>query len=455
MTKHDASPISTRNSTVMLWRIGVCLGIATQLGLLWLYYFPEPKQLVGDEGYYYNLAKALAGSGAIDHHPFWPPLYGEVVGGLFKVFGEARLPVLFFQILLWGLTGWMLRQVTYLQTKQLFLANCVGLLYLAHPELIAFSHYFWPETLHLFWMVFALWVWIRWNNRPAAAVLCGLAIASALLSKLLLLPFLPLCFIAMLAINAKAGRYFLKPLAITTVTLAIFLLPTMHANYQTHGQWMIADSSLFNLWVGFNDHSAADYRDDLAGKAFQDWERSGESWQQKKQVHRQKFAELLKQNGLVNEFLDQFPRQYRRVSDPQTFFLTQLPEGPRQGYRGNRHFGHSLLVVWSYFVHGLVLFLATLGAFFVVWRKPSWWWLIGGFLSYNVALFWLVHVKTRFMVQLFPALFPLAALGCLGLLHFFSSKAIPAATGWQFSKQRLWLGVVGAVGVLVFVFWPR
>ena len=79
----------------------VAVSLGLNLSLLGLYYSPEPKTLLGDEGYYFNLAATIAAGQPAVHHPFWPPLYAEAMGWLFATFGTHLLFVQIVQIVLW------------------------------------------------------------------------------------------------------------------------------------------------------------------------------------------------------------------------------------------------------------------------------------------------------------------------------------------------------------------
>ncbi|MBM3297706.1 MAG: hypothetical protein FJY83_08920, partial [Candidatus Aminicenantes bacterium] len=80
--------------------------LAFNLFLLWLYYQgPQPKRLIGDENYYVRVGTAVFQGFPPNHDLLWPPLYGELLGRFFLLFGNRLLFAQLFQVVLWGLTA--------------------------------------------------------------------------------------------------------------------------------------------------------------------------------------------------------------------------------------------------------------------------------------------------------------------------------------------------------------
>lgn len=427
-----------------------------------IYRYPQPKKLMGDEGSYFNFARQIAAGESPEHHPFWPPLYGESLGQLFQWVDLDLSKVIWIQLALWGLGCFLFSRIVLHVTKNSLLAGMAGFAWLMAPDMASFFTYLWPEIPHLFFMVLAWWCWVRGQGRVWTAIPVGLALALALLSKLLLQPFLPLCFLVVLLLAKENRKQVALRVALVFTTILIVLMPILWCNYQKHGQWMVADSALFNVWVGLNDTSNADYVDDIAGIEFQAWEVSGETWLERKQVYREKLKQKLADEGLVTVMLGQFPKQYRRLLDPHNFLVTQLPGEARSTYAGKFTYQHSFLKRWSYVWHALLLSLTAFGVCLIRWRTPSWWWLPGGFLLYNLALFSLVHVKTRFLIQMVPAMIPFMVLGGCSLvwmLGWAKKDGVPWLPPMPVqvvhTPVRMLLGALLAMGLLLLAFYPR
>ena len=193
--------------------------LAVNLGLLVLYYVPAPKQLIGDEIYYFGLASAIAAGQPVQHDPLWPPLYGEVMGMLFAAVGLRILVVQLVQIGLWLATGYFLFRMTERLVGRTVVAYVALALYLFSPELMAFSHYLWPETLHLFLMMGGLWLVICHGDRWWAAVASGVLFGLALLTKSLLLFALPILLLFFVMVQVDGSR--LRSRAIRAALVAV------------------------------------------------------------------------------------------------------------------------------------------------------------------------------------------------------------------------------------------
>jgi len=454
-------PLSNRG-----WWLSCVLGMANQAILLGWYYLPNPKRMIGDEGYYFNLAKKIAAGSPAEHHPFWPPLYAEFTGGVFGIFGQHLWLVQGIQVCLLFVSAWLLRDVLWRWTGHSLFANLAAALLLLNPEMAAFAHYLWPEIPHLFFMVTALWIWVRWPDGPWAGALVGVILALALLTKLLLLPFLPVAFLGVLVLS-KARRGMALRLGAVLICMLAVLAPSALSNKRHHGKWMVADSSLFNLWVGLNDTEPADYRNDIAGPTFQEWEASGETWADKTGVFQEKLDRLAEEKGWLTLMLRQFPRQYRRLFDPHGFMVTQMPGGARSAYAGEIGWLAKLWVGWSMVWHVLVLGLTAMGVALVRWRSPSFWWWMGLFLIYNLAVMWWVHVKTRYLLQMHPAMIPFAVLALISLRRGWASSVLvqngrgknslqgsPSVSKAEV-KLRWWLAGGLALAVWLLALWPR
>ena len=444
------------------WWLSCFFGALTQAVLLGWYYLPRAKRLIGDEGYYFNLAKKIAAGVPAGHHPFWPPLYAETIGTVFSLFGQHIWLIQVLQIALLFASAWLLRDVLWRLTSSPLLANLSACFLLVNPEMAAFAHYLWPEVPHVFLMVAAFWCWVRWPKGLLVGGLVGVLLALALLTKLLLLPFLPVMFAGLFLFEKDRGRLAMR-MGVLAVAMALTLAPTVWANKKHHDKWMVADSSLFNLWVGLNDSEPADYRNDIAGPTFQEWEASGETWPEKNRVFQSKLDRLADEKGWLALMVGQFPRQYRRLLDPHSFMVTQMPGGARAAYTGQDGWLARFWVGYAMAWHLLFLALAALGVALVPWRKTSFWWLLGLYLIYNLAVLWWVHVKTRYMLQMHPAMIPFAVLPLLHFCLLVTRRAgksagpcqRPVMTSDRAPKLRWGAGGVLALALWLLALWPR
>jgi len=378
------------------------VALLLNLSLLWLHHNPSEKELLGDENYNFAVARALAAGEPLCPDPAWPPLYVESLAGIFSLFGPGRGLIQAVQIAMWFLAAFFFHRicVRLLPWRGAALAG-LGL-FLFTPELIAFSHYLWPEIAHLFFFMTLLWLLVCHGRRVGAVVAAGVALGLALLTKLLLLPFAPL--LILFVVFKSGGGWANRILRGSVFGLAAFVvvLPTMLSNLDRHERFMIADSSVINLWVGLNDVSPVDYEGDITEREYWRFRRSAKTITGQNELYLEKITRLVADRGLAATVGGQIAKQYFRLFDCRTFFTTQLPGGPRQAYGFESLPLASALRIWSFAMHGLLVAAFGLGACFIGRRSEGWVHCILLFVVYNVALFLFLHTKTRYLVQIVP-----------------------------------------------------
>jgi 4-amino-4-deoxy-L-arabinose transferase-like glycosyltransferase len=245
--------------------------------VLWaVYALPRPKVLWADEAIYWQAAAELAGGGGARLDLLWPPLYPHFLALLSRAGGDSVLVVQLVQSLMLIAVALILRAIVLRLGASPVAAATVALLTLAYPPLASFAHYLWPEILHLLLFVAALWILLAragdWRWMPLLGLLLGLA----LLTKSLLGPFLAVLLVPLL-LDGGAMRRRLLCLGLTLAALAATVAPTLIATHQRTGQWLLADSAAFNVWVGLNDRSRRNFVDPIAGNEYQRFRASAAS----------------------------------------------------------------------------------------------------------------------------------------------------------------------------------
>lgn len=436
-----------------LWLL-MAAALAFNLALLALYHLPAPKRLVGDEIYYFNLAAAIANRQPAQHDPLWPPLYGEMIGAIFSWMGIHILAVQIGQIALWMLTGYLFYRIVVQLFGDLLVATAALALYLFSPELMAFSHYLWPETLHLALMIAVLWLLIchprPWWTAATAGILLGLAIAT----KSLLLPLLPALALFMLLV--KSGNSTQRARALRAALLlgastgaALLSLAVLPAS---RGEPSLAGSATFNAWVGLNDPAQADTLDVIVGQEYQQFLASGSDLAARNGVYIQKIRSLLNEQGLLATLIRQAGKQYLRLFDHRTFLTTQLLSGPRAAYAFDAPYLAAILRLYSAVSYALVLASGAMGMALVQGRPWSWLHFFLLFLAYNLAIFLVLHVVTRYMTPLLPVWMVFAAVALAGGARWLRRREAPTLPGITVSSLRLAAGATWAVIVLVLAF---
>jgi 4-amino-4-deoxy-L-arabinose transferase-like glycosyltransferase len=207
----------------------------------------RPLQLRGDEWYYLSVAQEIsAGRGHVrpspwDEHARRPPAFpwllslftdrhGSAPEDDLRRLGEELLPV---QLVL----GTALVVITFLLGRALFdtrVGFLAGLLAAIDPTLVAFSHYFWSETLFSILVTGALIgvVLVRRSGSWVACAAAGLLFGAAALTREVALPIAAACAVWQIATVASGARRKAAARGALMVALAVaVVLPWTWRNY--------------------------------------------------------------------------------------------------------------------------------------------------------------------------------------------------------------------------------
>lgn len=366
---------------------------------------PAPRGLVGDEVGYLARASLRAAGEPVAPQALWPSGYEGFVAATLKVAAAAHveppwLGTQLAQVLLWGFLGvalWGLAGELLPSAPVRLLALA---LFMLNPTLAAFSHYLWPEVPYLAAVLGALWILVR---QPVGAgwdlALGGLMAAAAGL-KLVYLPVTWLALAVLPLVRLRQGRRPWVALAAPAVFLAL------------HGPGMPADSRVFNAWVGLGDVARSDWGPEArVGEQLEDYLRSAPTPAERDQIYIGKIRARIARRGLGATLGDQLGKQYYRLLDHRTFFTKQLPGGVNPRYPFEDPTLARALRWANDAIWGATLLGFGLGA--VLLLRPPFGWLQGllGLIGYNLALFSILHVKTRYVLAFLPFLCLISALG--------------------------------------------
>jgi 4-amino-4-deoxy-L-arabinose transferase-like glycosyltransferase len=386
-----------------------------QVVLWWLDRFPVPRTLWGDEnGYLDSALKLLAGDPGWWLEPLWPPLYSQFLAGLLWIGGGSLTVVVLVQSGLLIATAVLLGDLTRRVCGSRAAGMAVVVLTLGYPPLVAFSHYLWPEVLHLFLFSALLWLMaVRGESRAWCAV-AGVALGLALLSKSLLMPFVPVLFVAMVW-GSRLGPGVLR-VGLVLGMAALTVAPTVIANAKRTGTPMIANSARFNIWVGLNDVGRENFRHDVVWPEYQRWEASAGSYAARDRILQTRIREFVRDRGWVAVVRNQASKQYFRFFHAGCYLTDQLPGGAAQELANAGYLGAGPVVgraVKSATVASILLLFAVVPAGLILGgcRSNRWVRSLILFLVFNLVLFMWLHVKTRYRIQMLPAAF--VGIGCL------------------------------------------
>ncbi|MBA8885112.1 hypothetical protein [Dokdonella fugitiva] len=374
---------------------------ALSQALLWYaYYGAGAKALIGDELTYQQTALSILAGGAWMPGTIWPPLQPLLLAAVYALCGVHVLAAQLLQTLLFIACGALLRDLWRRLGGSVAAANTAAALFLLDPGIAAYAHWLWPEIPHLFLLLGALALLLR-----ARAFAAGLCVGLALLAKSLLSPFWPV--LAWLLVRGERPLAGLRPVVIFLLGIGLVTAPALLHGWREYGKPMIADSSIYNLWVGLNDHWRSDYVEDMGGRTLPGFLASADTPQARNAIYLAKVRALVAERGVVDVAMAQLGRQYFRLFSAKTPLVSQLP-GPACAGHLSVYTSSPVLtrvLTWANDAfHALILATAAFGI--AAWRRrPDRLLLVLAlFAGYQLALFALIHVKARFLLPLLPFL---------------------------------------------------
>ena len=409
------------------WLVHSVGGVSALLvqALLWAsYYGFANKQLVGDEVRYLHTAMTIWQGQAPLPDFIWPPLQpwflAPLVGPLAGSLWLAQL----LQMLLLVASALLLRQIWLRIDPRPLAADMAAWRLLSSPAVMAFGLYLWPEPLHMFMLMAALWLLVCHVRSWPAAGLAGIAIGLALLSKSLLSGFWPLLLLLCLRHPWRTSHW-ASGAAFVLATLMV-TGPSLLHGWQATGKPLIADSASYNLYVGLNDQWRSDYIADRGGDYMRQYLQSGSSPRERSRSFDALIDVEVRDKGLTKVVAERVQVQYFRLFSAKRTLLSQLPGPACAGYLGAytlpRHWVTAVRVLAQ--AHYVLLLLSA--AFAVAsWQRRSMLLLVLAlFFAYQMALFLALHVQARFLLPMLPFMAGFAASGISQLLPDHKGQAV-------------------------------
>lgn len=400
--------------------------------LLWLYFHDRPKTLIGDENMYNAVALARLQGQSISLDYIWPPGQKWLLALLHGLSGTGVAGILLVQMTLLVACGWMLHRL-WSRLDQPTAARWALALFLVNPGTLAYAHWLWPEVPHLACLLGALLLLVeRDGSDLKRATAAGALVGMALLFKSLLAAFWPL-LVVLLLVRWQGRRPVVAWRAVAGFVAGLFVVtaPALWQGWRDTGRPMIADSSVYNLYVGLLDRHRSDYIDEFGMSTLTPFLESGATPQERNAVYAGKVSALVAERGLVATVAGQLGKQYFRLFNAKTLLVSQLPGPACAGQLGA--YADSALVAplrWStQALHGLVLALAALGiASWRRWRQPLAIAIVL-FFGYQLALYLGLHVMQRYLFPFLPFLCGFAG-SALALLTTGEGRATVPSWRW-------------------------
>ena len=429
------------------WAPWLAAVVAVHLVLLVLFHVPEAKPALGDERMYLRAAAAVAAEGSSGLGSFWPPAYAWFLAPLVALGRGSVWPVQVAQTALLVVAAWLLRELVWRALEDLWAANLTALLVVGYPPLVAFAHFLWPEVLHLTLMLAALVVLVRWGPGLPAAVAGGALLALCLQTKLVVLPLLPPLGIGLWWLWPPRRR--LPALLALAATCAFGILPTLVAQQRDFGRAMLANSARFDVWVGLNEVSREEFRESVLVEEYARYLQSARSTERREGIVYDKIVQMLRERGPWSSLRRQLGIQYFRLFGRDSFLTGQLEGGAvwqrGDGYRAGDSIAARVIRWLSYALWAAILAMVAWGVAIFPYRgRTSGWWVLA-FLLIQCGLFLVLHVKSRYRIQMLPGLFFFAAYGVGWWRNRRSGIDQPPAS------RRQWASAVTLCALLLYL----
>lgn len=427
---------------------------------------PGTRSLSGDEKRYVEVATAWAAGEPAELDPLWPPGYPAIVALVLRCGGSLSW-VMGLQVLALLVAAVALGRIALATGASGEVAAFAAALLVLDPEVGAFARLYRPEALHLALLLVALLLVIRTTaaeRQPLKLLVLGTVLGVAVALKSLLLPLVPPLILAlMLGREAQATvaapalapvprwRSSLTRGLLVALPFAAVLAPVAVWQHARSGAWTVGGSARFNLWVGLNDRASRSLAEDRTWREYLRYRESGATYAERQAALAKRLRDLVGERGLPALVADQWPRQYFRLFDRESYFTAALPPaGSRylagEGYRAAPPWLARLLGGAEIGLYCAILLSAPFGLVRLLrTHRPGAGW-VGLLLAYQLALFWFVHVKARYRLTLLPLLM----LGTAWTIETWRRRGRAGEARVSFAE--LALGGAGAALLLCFAF---
>ena len=332
----------------------------------------------------------------------------------------------------------------FLAPKTAMLAAAATALY---PNLVAFTHLLWSETLFIALLLGGLTLLAHHRRLPStpAAISAGVLFGAAALTRSTLALFLPVLLLWFVVCARREWRHALLLATCTLLAAAAVVLPWSLRNLRLLETFVLIDNNgPFNFWRG-NQPETFQQRGDSAQLCYQApfdsiplapvGNLSGRLLVQRLQdeTGRQAASDAEVTAFAFSSaiaFIQNNPRAFLQRAGPKlldlwnpTSFLLRHLHPTIRGY-GEVAPGWSAFLRWSAVLAYLLVVVAALGGMLAQWRNPLLW-LTLLWIGFQSAICVLAFGLTRFRLPLMPFLILFAAQGVWCLIETFPHRKPP------------------------------
>ena len=241
-----------RETPRALWWI-LASSTALKLLLIWPAADLEP---MGDQLEYLTAARSLVEKGVVDYfNPSWdeahaPPVMTYFLAASYRIAGEEgyRQLARFVQVLLSAVTVLLVYGICarFLSRRTALLTTGLVAFY---PNLVAFSHYFWSETIYIFLLVAVVALLLRGSDSPSGGWLlaAGLVSGVASLTRSIFVLQLPLLVLWLLGCSRADPRRRLVLASLFLAGVCAVVLPWSVRNTLRYDRFLLIDTNAGNV----------------------------------------------------------------------------------------------------------------------------------------------------------------------------------------------------------------
>jgi len=228
--------------------------------------------LYDEKNYLLRAEKLLNGDGFVGSYQSWvrhgdspfladlpqytgsyqPPVYPVFIAGVYALTNHSVFAVKLVQVLLGTVTValvyWLALRWFCRRTALIAAGYCA-----IYPNLIAFTHYLWTETLFVFLVTFAFALLTTTDTLPSKrrCIGSGILLGLAALTKATILYFTPVLFVWLVLVYRGQRKPACKRVALATLVMFVTLSPWVVRNYFVHGTIVLTDTNgAYNVWRG-------------------------------------------------------------------------------------------------------------------------------------------------------------------------------------------------------------
>lgn len=421
----------------------LALSIFLQLLFLLIYWYPEPKKLVGDERVYHARARVINGEIKESSLPYtWrrecnlqPWHYPRFL----SIFKNNIIVVQIIQgiLLIASSLLWLMISSTIFKDNH-FISTITFFLIAINIHLIGYSGMLLSEIIHLFWLTVLFWSLLHHSGEKGyiKILISGVSLGLCLLFKSLLSGFV----IILLLWHLLTYKSVMKTLVMISVCIAI-LIPILISNFQKTGTVSQPNSSWFNIWIGLTEdnadpivspdlnekfricsgyYSQKRHTIEIPGEGVFEIPENAINVNVRNKWIQNHIKEVIQERGLYRIIVTQLKRQLPRLFHPNTLITAQLyGTGEFYYYQTKSKILTDSIRATSYILYYTLFFMFIVGILVLYKHYNQMFLLFLLFMAYNIMLFLILHVESRFRIQIEPIMAIIAGIGLFEIKQLF------------------------------------